>query len=224
MQFLRSKKVLLLLSGALLLLIIIPFAFFVLSRYTKTTQVKKVTEDIGKTSQKYGSFFNQDQVKEALATINNTKLSASERYKALDNITFYFSSAYAASHDPTIREYVLSLKDFAKKNFPKDYREGAFNLACGDPVCGEKPDAELKQIQKEINEAGIDADHLNTIKKNLEQASYIPVSEEDDKKYGFGLVLSQLDEQNNPKASAAAVRLKDYLRKKYLFEFTQPAQ
>ena len=218
MPYWRNKKILLLILTVILLLVIpvlIYFLYFQKIGGGNKSDVKDtniITGGILTNVGKNKIHFNEVQVREALDRLNNGSLSDLDRYEALKDLAFYFGTAYAASHKPELREYVNSLKSFAKDNFPKYYEEGLFDVGCADSVCGEKPDEEIKQIQKEINEAGIDADHLNTINKNLEQASYIPASEVD-KKYGFTLVLHQLDQQNNPKASAAAMHLKDYLKK-----------
>ena len=57
---------------------------------------------------------------EGLDNLNNKSLSDPERYKALKNIAFHFSSAYSSSRNPELRKYVNSLNDFAKKNFTKN--------------------------------------------------------------------------------------------------------
>lgn len=224
MSFFKSKKFLLTLIIFLIIAIIGVFIHYQIQKNKKAEISNQTSKEISKKADNYKASFNPNQVQASLNILNNNKLSDKERYKALKDITFYFSIAYANSHDPDVRVYVLSLKDFAKKNFPKDYQEADFNIPCADPGCGEKPDEEIKQIRKEINESGIDPEYLRTINANFDQASYIPISEDFDKQYGFGLVLSQLEDMNNPKASAAAQRLKNYLKVRYSFDYTKSKQ
>lgn len=217
MSFWRNKKTLILFLCSILILFIVFSAFFLLKQGNEVKQALEIAEKIRNESEsaEYKKYLNQNQIKVALNSFNNKDLSTSEHYKALENITFYFANAYAASHDPKIREFVLSLSDYARKNFPKDYRDGAFNIACSDPTCGEKRDAELDKIQKEIHESGIDPILEDTITKNLEQSAYIPRGEIEEKKFGFKLVISQLEFAGIPKASIAAERLRSYANKKY---------
>ncbi len=216
----RNKKILLLILCLVVsLLIIIPLSLIL----TRESEADKLANEINSIAGNYPAYINGAQVKESSEIFKNKKLSSAQRYTALENIVYYFSVGYATSHNPDIRAYANSLKDPAKKNFPREYREEYFIINCADSSCGEKPDEKLKQIQKEISESGIPSDYLDGITTNLEQASYLP-KDAVDKEYGFKLVLHQLDEQNNPKASAAAIHLKDYLKKKYSFEFTQPSQ
>ncbi|KKQ35333.1 MAG: hypothetical protein US51_C0008G0002 [Microgenomates group bacterium GW2011_GWA2_37_6] len=213
---LKSKKLIFLILSIILLLFIPILIYFLL--YFQKIDDKNLNKEIGTTVKKYNHNFNQEQISRALTRLNDDSLPDSERYKALEQIVFYFSTAYSASHEPELRAHVESLKTFAKNNFPKYYIEENFTVGCADPSCGEKPDEEMKKIQKEINEAGIRPEYLNTINKNLEQAIYIPNEQMDDKKYGFGLAIFQLKFENNPKASAAAQRLIDYLKRKYSIE------
>ncbi|GEM_PF-3100831 len=217
MRGLISKKLIFLISCFVFLLFLIPTVLFL---FLQDSKGDKKAEEIGTTATKYKRYLNQDQIENALNILRNEKLPSEQRYESLKDLAFYFSTAYAASHEPAIREYVGSIKSFAKTNYPKYYEEGLFDVGCADPSCGEKPDEEIKQIQKEINEAGIQIEYLDTINKNLEQSIYIPIEQIDDKKYGFELVIEQLIFENNPKASAAAEHLTNYVKRKYSIEFT----
>lgn len=219
MRLIKSKKFLIFLILIIVLFLLISIIFYKFNQVQKNN-VKKVSEVISKKTDNYKAFLNPLQVESSLDILNNKKLPNADRYKALQNITFYFSLAYSNSHDPDIRTYISSLKDFAKENFPKEYQEADFIINCADPTCGEKQDNDIKQIRKEINDSGIDPIYLRTINTNFDQASFIPISQDFDKQYGFGLVLGQLEELNNPKASSAAMHLKIYLKKKYSFEYS----
>lgn len=225
MRRFKNKNIIILIPLIIFLLIIFFLIFFIyfynagnkigLNNQELTNFNKKINSIV----EKDNKYFDPSQFKEAFAKLNNEKLSDLEHYKALEDIAFYFSVAYAASHNPEIRNYVNSIKSFAKNNYPKYYNKEPFNVGCADPVCGEKPDAEFQQIKKEINETGIAFEYLNTINKNLDQAIYIPIEQIEEKKYGFMLVISQLETNDNPKASAAAKRLTDYIKKKYSIKF-----
>lgn len=222
MHILLSKRLILLILSIILLLVIAVLTYFLY--FQKPAELKNseiVTEGVQKQLEINGKYFNKTLVNEALDRINNESLSDEQRYEALKDLSFYFSTAYAASHKPELRAYTESIETFTRENFPKFYEEGLFIIGCADPSCGEKPDGEIKQIQKEINEAGIAFEYLNTINKNLEQAIYIPNEQIEDKKYGFGLAIYQLKFENNPKASAAAEHLTDYVKRKYSIEFTE---
>lgn len=212
----KNKKIItLIFSLALAISISIPSYVIYTSQ---PTEFDKLADEINREAKKYPSSMNLTQVLKTTEILKDKNNTYSARYTALENIVFFFSAGYAASHNPEMRAFGNSLKTFALEKFPQEYREGYFDISCADPVCGEKQDDELKEIQKKIKESGISSDKLDTILINYEQASYIPDKEE--KKYGFGLVLLQLSKENNSQASAAAEELKEYLKTKYSFEYT----
>ena len=221
---LLSRKYIILFLSLIVLIVIIALVYLIYFQNfgskskINNQEVAKLSQDIQSTVEKNTTRFNQSQVKSALDLLNNSKLSDTERFKGIKDISFYYQVAYAASHDPKLREQAEILADFAKTNFPQLYEERFFRVGCADPECGEEMDSEFKQIQQEIIESGIPAGPLNTITKNFEQSIYIPNEEIDDKKYGFELVVNQLRLEDNPKASATAEHLVDYVKRKYSIE------
>lgn len=208
----------------LFLVVSIIFAFFIIVSLllviinldnNSSEDYLKTTKEIENQSIRYEAYINKSQFNRSLTDLNNLKLDENNRYKALENITFFFSVAYSFSHIPEIRTYVYSLNDFAKKYFPKNYNSGSFDFLCSDPSCGEKIDSNLENIISDIKNAGIDPHKLNTIEKNLMQSIYIPKEQTEEKQYGFQLVYNQLLIENNPKASVAAETLKEFISKKY---------
>lgn len=222
MSFSRKKRSLILILIPLLIILILSLiGIYYFINANRLTDSKQVSTKIKEISQKNKSSLDYGRIEKQLEILNNEKLSSKERYIALENIAFYFATSYAAVKNPEYRKFVSSLGDYAKQNFPDQYKDSTFNLGCSDAQCGEKPDQEFKQIQKEINEAGIEKAYLDTINRNLEQAGFIPSQSEIDKtekKFGYSLVIDNLLFFNNPKASAAAEHLREYANKKYNFD------
>lgn len=223
---LKSKNSFLAILSIIILLIIIVLVYFIFFRdiqiqnksRLEKQEVLRFSQKVKTTVNKNKKDFIQGQINEALGRLRDEQLSLSDRNEALKDIQFNFSTAYAISHKPEIREFSNEIDSFAKNNFPGSYRDWTYIISCADPTCGETPDEEIKQIQKEINDTGIIPAYLHTINTNLEQAIYIPKEQMDEKKYGFGLVIADLKLENNPKASAAADKLIDYIKRKYGIE------
>lgn len=205
------------------LIFVIPFTIYLLDR-NFSDSVKgtdTLTNDVNSQLLKFSEHFNHAQVKEALDRISDKSIPKKERYEALKDLSFYFASAYSSSHNPELRRNSEIVKTFAAKNFPEYYKDesGIFELTCSDPLCGDRPDEELRLIHDEVKKLKVTSEYLGTINYNLEQAIYIPRDNIDEKMYGFELAVSQLEILNNNEASAAAKKLRDYLQKKYSLNF-----
>lgn len=223
MHKLKSKKLIgvVLSLVVLIIIIILTFLLFLQPHFAnkKLAETDTLTKDVNQKLEIYGHHFNNYQVEESLRIMNDESLSESERYEATKNLSFYFSTAYSASHEPELRNYAENITIYAQENFSDLYEKELFTIGCADPVCGETPDEEIKQIHKEILDLDIEVEYLDSIIKNLDTAIYIPVNDDRilEKEFGFGLVIQQLQFQNNPEASKAATRLQEYAERKYTF-------
>jgi hypothetical protein len=217
----NNKRVsILILSILVLLLILIAIlsGFIIyLNKYSglKRTNTSNLSSSVKETVGKNKYYFSEKQVQSALNKISNKSLSDSERYKGLSNLAFYFAVAYSASHNPALRDYVVSLNKYGKENFPKDYNAPDFDVSCSDPDCGEKPDDEFYKIEKEIRESGIKPLYEDTIIKNFEIAYYTPIKDIENKNVVLTITINQLKSLGDPEASSAAKHIINYAKKKY---------
>jgi len=168
----------------------------------------------------YGSSSNISvAMQRNLDVLNDSSSSDEEKYLALKNLRFYYSFEYSGSHKPETREFGMkTIGNFAKKNFPKFYHEGDFNIPCADPSCGEKYDEEGKLILEKIKSSGLPLYVKDTIIPNYEAAYFTPIENNDDKEnklFGMKLVYQQLTKYGDPVASQAAMDLKKYIKNKY---------
>lgn len=213
-----NKKLVILFALFLVFLAITLVGGFAIKEFSKQNVNKALTKLLTEGEVQYKQYIPEDRFQKSLSDLNNSKLSSKERYKALSDLIFYFGDAYGRTNDPAVRKYLLSLSDPAKKAFPKDYIESTFIITCADPECGEKTSPEISKLIIEVQNLSVDNVYKNTISRNLKIASNVPYVTDDnkqDKLGSFRLAYGQLLSLNNPQASAAAGKLKIYIKNKY---------
>lgn len=220
-----TKKKFVLIISLFLTIFIIAISFIIL--YYKPTPYddKKYykNDEIVKTAQELGSKGMATRVKKAVDKFSNTKLSDDQRYKALEDVYFYFAAAYTTTYNPKLREYInKDFNNYYKEQLPKFYNDvenyGKFDIPCADPICGKNIDSDLNKIISLINELQVDPVIKGSSISDLKTAAYKPDNNEIDKQdkiYGFKLVIRLLNSAEDKNASETAKMLSDYLRKNY---------
>jgi len=158
-----------------------------------------------------------ETIKAKFDDLKNDELSDQEKYNSLFLIRMNLSSTYNKNHDPKLRSFINNeLIQFAKNNFSKEFKENDFLQTCSDLECGEKISAELEKIITDIKRSNIPPEEIETILYNLELAAYIPADDDlESKRYGYGLVVWQLNNLNSAEASNSAKSLKEFFVKNY---------
>lgn len=215
----RYKK--LLLIPVLALLILIPIIFYLLSnrginKNDELSLLKKESEQIVYT---YPNAINPARVEEKFAILEDKKNSDEARYLALDNLAFFFGSAYSDTNNPRIRKYLLDLGKYGEKEFPSLYKKGSFNTVCQDPTCAPPTPEEIKSIISQIKSSNMPKENIERINKNLTNASMVEDDAEDFKFYVYNQAYIEIKSQADSSSSSALFKIYEdlglFLSKKF---------
>lgn len=206
----------------LLLLIILTILIILAGIYllnTKSSFPIELEREGGKIAYLYPGSINQARVEEKFKILENKKLSAEERYKALDNLSFFFQSLYGNTNDPKVRTYIKELGVYAQKEFPKLYVKAVFNPICQDPSCGQIISSDIKKVISSIESSKIDPQDKERLIKNLTNAGYAKNEDREYKSYVYNQVLADLNSIADISSSSSILEiskdLSSFIKKEY---------
>lgn len=208
----------LILSSIITLLVLITILIYInfINPINRTETAEFNSEILNLVKGKGGSSGAIENFEEVSQILADTKKSPDEKYQALTNLSFYLSSEYTATKDPSIRTFSKNVVGkYAKDNFPDLYRDSDFNIPCSDPECGQELDPEIKKIINTLVNSKVDPVVIDVISRNLTTAGHVPDSAFDNKRSGFSISYYQMIEANNSVASKAASMLKSFAKNKY---------
>ncbi|MBP9716871.1 MAG: hypothetical protein KBD51_02905 [Candidatus Levybacteria bacterium] len=202
----RYKK--LLLIPVLTFLILIPIIFYLLSnrginKNDELTLLKKESDQIVYI---YPDAINPSRVEEKFAILEDKKNTNEARYSALDNLAFFYGSAYSDTNNPRIKKYLLDLGKYGEKEFPTLYKKGPFNPVCQDTTCAPATPEEIKSIISQIKSSDMPKEDMERINKNLANASMVENDAQDFKFYVYNQTYTEI--KNIADASSSSALLK----------------
>lgn len=219
----RNKKIISLIIIFFFIILIIILSYLILNPSTQKTQNDELANFLQQNANK--KYIPKFKLNSALNSLKNKNAKAENQYKEVASLGYYVQDVYFKSNFPEVREYLTELNDKVKKRFPKYHNENDFLVACADPKCGDKPDAEMLEFLTTIQNLEIKNLYKSIIITNLKVSFYIPydtVNNKLEKFTNFILVRNQLLSLNNAEASQSAQVFTDYIKKKYNYDLTRP--
>ncbi len=193
--------------------------FYLRNREEIPDELTLLDREGGKISYLYPNYISQVRVEEKFKILHDKKLTEQERYSALDNLAFFFGSAYSDTNDAKIRKYLVNLGKYGEKEFPALFKKGPFNPVCQDPSCAPPTPEEIKSIITQIKSSDAPKEDIERITKALSNASMVEDDAEDFKFYAYNQAYTDIKSVADTSSSSALLKTHEdlgiFLSKKY---------
>lgn len=232
-------------SNAKLIVIICLFAFVMLllalllffnNSTPKNKAVNLGLNDYAKLKNEVNSLFSNqaltqnpsfNQFATLLVTVENTKLSAKDKYNALIQADNNLGTAYFQTNQHALYNLLPELSNFAKTNFPDLYKADDFpGTLCMDKICADKPQPDgILKIVNELNASNAPSVVKQVFTRDLLNPGYMD-QKDVEIKVGYYIMVAGMLQTSGGLTKAGlnekfSKELTDYVKKAYPEEYAR---